>query len=128
MITISDFNIDVAEKDALAGISIAEMVIKDGLCAYGTSLANGRRVTCHSHSEGEEWYIILSGEGQIWTADTDNNQTVNKQVNTIKKGSTFCIYPGTAHQLIALTDLEFIFLCPTTHITSDRTFFDDLIN
>jgi len=126
VISISDFNIERAEKDQLAGISITEMVIKNGLCAYGTSLAKGKRVTCHSHGEGEEWYIILSGRGTIWTGDSDNDTVKNTRSDPIKSGSVFCIYPGTAHQLIALTDMEFIFLCPPTHITTDRTFFDDI--
>ncbi|WP_261369260.1 hypothetical protein [Yersinia mollaretii] len=51
----------------------------------------------------------------------------NKRVNGFAKGSVFCIYPNTAHQLIAKTAVEFIFLCPESHITHDRILFDDLV-
>ncbi|CNL04492.1 Uncharacterized conserved protein%2C contains double-stranded beta-helix domain [Yersinia enterocolitica] len=127
MINFSDFNCNNAIADNTVGISITNMIKKEGLRAYGTQLARGRCVGCHSHTEDEEWYIIISGEGAIWTADVMAGELKNKRVNGFAKGSVFCIYPNTAHQLIAKTAVEFIFLCPESHITHDRILFDDLV-
>ncbi|WP_261369261.1 cupin domain-containing protein [Yersinia mollaretii] len=69
MISFSDFNCNNAIADNTVGISITNMIKKEGLRAYGTQLARGRCVGCHSHTEDEEWYIIISGEGAIWTAE-----------------------------------------------------------
>ncbi|MFW5393493.1 cupin domain-containing protein, partial [Yersinia sp. 2544 StPb PI] len=127
MINISGFNYDNAIEDPVVGISIAEMFKKEGLQAYGTRVEQGKRVSCHSHAQDEEWYIILSGEGAIWTADVIDGELKNKRVDVFAKGSVFCIYPNTAHQLAAKTDVEFIFLCPQSHITRDRILFDDIV-
>jgi len=128
MIIFSDFADGKASKDALVGISITPMINKPGLNAYGTTLKSGERIGCHSHAEGEEWYVMLSGEGEIWTADVVDNNLADIRTDKISKGSVFCIYPDTAHQLLAKTDIELIFLCPESHLTTDRTLFADLIN
>ncbi|KOC88439.1 hypothetical protein [Winslowiella iniecta] len=128
MIIFSDFTDGKGSEDELVGISIAPMITQPGLNAYGTTLKMGKRVGCHSHAEGEEWYIILSGEGEIWTADVVDNSLKDRRIDQVSKGSVFCIYPYTAHQLLAKTDIELIFLCPESHITTDRTLFADLIN
>jgi len=128
MIIFSDFADGKGSEDALVGISISPMINKPGLNAYGTTIEMGKRVGCHSHAEGEEWYIILSGEGEIWTADVVDNSLKDNRIDKVSKGSVFCIYPETAHQLLAKTDIELIFLCPESHLTTDRTLLADLIN
>lgn len=127
MINFANFNDNNAIEDPLVGISIITMFKKVGLQAYGAKVGQGERVGCHSHTKGEEWYIILSGEGTIWTADVIAGALKNKRLDTFAKGSVFCIYPDTAHQLAATTDVEFIFLCPESHITHDRILFDNIV-
>ncbi|WP_145571656.1 cupin domain-containing protein [Yersinia bercovieri] len=126
MISFSDFNCNNAIADNMVGISITKMIKKEGLRAYGTQLVQGSRVGCHSHTDDEEWYIIISGEGAIWTADVIAGELKNKRVDSFAKGSVFCIYPNTAHQLTAKTDVELVFLCPESHITHDRILFKDI--
>ncbi|WP_145523023.1 cupin domain-containing protein [Yersinia rohdei] len=127
MINFSEFNFNNSIADNVVGISFTEMFNKGGLRAYGTKVEQGNRVGCHYHTEGEEWYIIISGEGAIWTADVIAGMLKNKRVDKFTKGTVFCIYPNTAHQLIASTDVEFVFLCPQSHLTYDRILFDDLV-
>ena len=80
MIIFSDFADGKGSEDALVGISISPMINKPGLNAYGTTIEMGKRVGCHSHAEGEEWYIILSGEGEIWTADVGDNSLKDNRI------------------------------------------------
>lgn len=128
MIQFSEFNSAGGKEDQQVGISISSMVKKEGLNAYGTTIGQGRKIGCHSHAQGEEWYIILSGEGEIWTADIMDGKLINSMVNKVAQGSVFCIYANTAHQLVAKSDLALIFLCPESHITCDRTLYADLVN
>lgn len=126
MIDVAEFNTLNAKNDPRVNIAIAGLIQKQGINAWGSEIKRGHRVGCHSHSVGEEWYIVLSGEGEIWTADVKGGELYNKRRDLVKAGSVFCIYPGTAHQLRATSDLKFIFLCPSSHLASDRTLFEDL--
>ncbi|AHM73477.1 cupin domain-containing protein [Yersinia hibernica] len=128
MIKFSNFNSHKIKEDLAVGISIIEMFKKEGLQAYGTTIDQGKYVGCHSHAEGEEWYIILSGQGSIWTADDIDGILTYYREDKFNKCSVFCIYPNTAHQLIAQTTVEFIFLCPESHITYDRHMFEDIFS
>ncbi|KGA45912.1 Uncharacterised protein [Yersinia frederiksenii] len=78
MINFSEFNSNNAIEDNMVGIAFTEMFKKNGLRAYGTRVKQGKRVGCHSHVKGEEWYIIISGEGAIWTADVIAGTLKNK--------------------------------------------------
>ncbi|CNK74408.1 Uncharacterised protein [Yersinia frederiksenii] len=69
MINFSEFSTNNAIEDNMVGIAFTEMFKKNGLRAYGTRVKQGTRVGCHSHVKDEEWYIIIFGEGAIWTAD-----------------------------------------------------------
>ncbi|HDL7748634.1 TPA: cupin domain-containing protein [Yersinia enterocolitica] len=126
MMIFSNFGGNKIKEDHVVGISIIEMFKKKGLQAYGTIIDQGKYVGCHSHTEGEEWYIILSGEGSIWTADVIEGILKNHREDKFSKGSVFCIYPNTAHQLTAKTTVEFVFLCPESHITDDRYMFENI--
>lgn len=128
MINFSEFNSNNAIEDNMVGIAFTEMFKKNGLRAYGARVKQGKRVGCHSHVKGEEWYIIISGEGAIWTADVIAGTLKNKRIDKFSKGTVFCIYPNTVHQLTAKTDVEFVFLCPESHISHDRILFDDIAN
>jgi uncharacterized cupin superfamily protein len=126
MIKFNDFCTTDAKKDNAVGISIKEMIQNNGLHAYATALEEGNKVRCHSHHKGEEWYIILSGEGTIFTSDVKEDVLGVTTETTFKKGSIFCILPDTAHQLCAHTKVELIFLCPPAHLSFDRTGFADI--
>ncbi|QUG74975.1 cupin domain-containing protein [Erwinia sp. E602] len=128
MIDIAEFTTLNAKTDPAVNIAISRLISKQGINACGSEIKRGHRIGCHSHTVGEEWYIVLSGEGEIWTADVKGQQLHKKRVNPVKAGSVFCIYPSTAHQMRAITDLSFLFLCPESHVSSDRTLFDDLID
>jgi mannose-6-phosphate isomerase-like protein (cupin superfamily) len=115
-----------AVVDPLVGIGIAELARGETLRSFGTRMAEGKKVGCHAHSQGDEWYIILSGEGTIFLADTDGKNLVNREQYPVKTGDVFCIPQGKAHQLKAVSQLDLIFLCPESHLASDREMFADM--
>jgi uncharacterized cupin superfamily protein len=86
----------------------------------------GTKVSCHVHTQGDEWYSMLDGEGVIYLADLVDGGLKNKRHYPVKKGDTFCISGNTAHQLYAKTQLDFIFLCPDSHLGTDRIVLNDL--
>ena len=112
--------------DPVVGIGIAELARGENLRSFGTRMGEGKKVGCHAHSHGDEWYIILSGEGVIFLADTAGKDLVNKEQHLVKTGDVFCIPEGKAHQLKATSQLDLIFLCPESHLASDRTMFADM--
>jgi quercetin dioxygenase-like cupin family protein len=118
--------IGAAKLDPAVGIAIATLSRGQQLTIFGTRMQAGKKVSCHSHSEGEEWYIILSGKGLIYLADEDKSTLTNQRSHFVTKGDVFCIHPHTAHQLVADTDLDLIFLCPESHLSTDRLMFGDL--
>ncbi|WP_447883991.1 cupin domain-containing protein [Serratia fonticola] len=118
--------LSTAKLDPAVGIAIATLANGHQLTSFGTRMQAGKKVSCHSHSEGEEWYIIMSGNGLIYLADEDKGTLTNQRSHFVTKGDVFCIHPHTAHQLVAGTDLDLIFLCPESHLSTDRLMFDDL--
>lgn len=126
MIKFNEFSTDGAEEDSAVGISIKEMIQGNGLHAYATAIDEGEKVGCHCHHQGDEWYIILSGKGTIFTSEVREGVLSKISEHTFMKGSIFCILPGTAHQLRAETKVELIFLCPPAHLSFDRTGFNDI--
>lgn len=126
MIEFSNFSVNDAKRDASVGISIKRLIEKKGLNAYATAISAGKKITCHSHSEGEEWYVILSGEGDIWTGDVAGAKVTNVEKEKFSAGCIFCIYQNTAHQLTASSDVKMIFLCPESHLSHDRSSFEDI--
>lgn len=126
MINFSDFHIDGAVKDSAVGISIQNLITGKEQNLYATVIEEGHRVGCHCHHDGDEWYIILSGEGSVFTAEVNDGTLGETQETAFKRGSTFRISPDTAHQLVAYTRVELLFLCPPTHLTHDRTGFKNI--
>jgi mannose-6-phosphate isomerase-like protein (cupin superfamily) len=121
MIEFSNFSTDGATKDNSVGISIKHVIDKKGLNAYATLIGAGNKVVCHSHSQGEEWYIILSGDGEIWSGDVVDNEVTNIKKENFSKGCIFCIYQNTAHQLTARNESLSIILCNCHPIKGDRS-------
>lgn len=126
MIDFSRFSTDGAAKDNVVGISIKRMIEREDMSAYATFISAGKKVGCHCHSKGDEWYIILSGDGEICTGDVVDNKVTNIKKEKFSKGCIFCIHQNTAHQLVAHNDVELIFLCPESHLSHDRVCFEDI--
>lgn len=118
--------IGAAKLDKAVGIAIATLAQGQNLTSFGTRMQAGKKVSCHSHSDGEEWYIILSGKGRIFLANEHKGTLSNQRTHFVTEGDVFCIHAHTAHQLLADTDLDLIFLCPESHLSTDRLMFDDL--
>lgn len=116
-----------AIHDPIAGIRIAPLQKGAQLNSFGTRMDKGTKVTCHVHTQGDEWYSVLDGEGVIYLADYVEGNLINQRHFPVKKGDTFCISENTAHQLFAKTQLDFVFLCPNSHLGADRIVVADLI-
>lgn len=122
-------NLDLATIDPKVGIGIFNLEKGEELQSFGTRMKAGTHVGCHSHQEGDEWYIILDGQGIMHLADVKEGKLTNKREEKVQKGDVLCVKENTGHQLQATTELDLIFLCPTSHLSSDRIMFDDgLIN
>lgn len=115
-----------SKLDPLVGISIASLAEGQELSSFGTRMEAGKKVSCHAHSKGEEWYFILAGEGDIFLADVDSGTLSNRREHKVNTGDIFCIQPNTAHQLRANSQLDLIFICPKSHLETDRVVFPDL--
>lgn len=126
MITIAHFSTTNSIADTNVGISITHLIKTEGMNAYATTIHAGEKIGCHAHNEGDEWYIILSGTGKIWTGDVIENHVSNIIVNDFSRGCVFCIGPKTAHQLVAIEHVELLFLCSASHLLGDRICFADL--
>ncbi|MEY4476352.1 MAG: hypothetical protein RL248_2119 [Pseudomonadota bacterium] len=118
--------IEKAVIDPLVGIAITELAKGEKLNSFGTRMEVGKKVGCHAHTHGDEWYIILSGEGTIFLGDIEKQILVNIRSHKVKTGDIFCIPQKTAHQLQANSQLDLIFLCPESHLSADRMMFPDM--
>lgn len=119
--------IEEAVYDPVAGIRIARLQEGSEINSFGTRMDKGVKVSCHVHRQGDEWYSILNGEGTIYLADLVEGNLLNKRHFFARTGDVFCIVANTAHQIYAHTQLDLIFYCPDTHISSDRVIMEDLI-
>ena len=118
-----------AKPDDHVGIAIAPLSAGNDFCLFSAEIKSGHKVGCHYHTEGEEIYSILSGEGIIYTANVDNSGTVEEiKAHAVTSGDSFTIEPGTAHQLQATSDLVLMFVCPPSHIDSDRIMLPSMIS
>ncbi|MCK7068941.1 cupin domain-containing protein [Enterobacter bugandensis] len=116
-----------AVHDPIAGIRIAPLQNGTTMNSFGTRMDAGTKVSCHLHTDGDEWYSILDGDGEMYLADLVDGVLTNKRHFSVTKGDTFCITQNTAHQLRAISQLDFIFLCPDSHLGNDRLIQPDLI-
>lgn len=115
-----------AKYDPVAGIKIAGLDTGADMNSFGTRMNKGTKVSCHAHADGDEWYSILDGEGELFLADIRETKLVNHRSVRVSRGTVFCIPQKTAHQLRAHTQLDFIFICPDTHLGADRIVLPDL--
>lgn len=119
-----------AIPDVLAGISHAALCGTEEFRLHVTRLEPGTRVKAHRHMEGEELYIIVSGEGLLYTGTVDENaQTDWTEPLAVSPGDTFCIRPKQVHQLhnTGSEPLVLIFGCPDAHLGADRFIVPDYV-
>ena len=113
--------LDRAKTDENVGIAIAPLSSGNDFCLYSAEIKQGNKVGCHYHTEGEEVYSILSGDGIIYTAVVDEEGQLGEIASrSVSTGDSFTIQAGTAHQLKASSDLVLMFVCPPEHLGSDR--------
>lgn len=117
-----------AKYDSAVGIAVFPLSTGTYLSCFGTRMAAGKKVGCHSHRHGDEWYVIINGEGDMYLADVDlKGNVTNRRIIPVIKGSAFVIPENTAHQLVAKTELDLVFLCPNNHLSDDRYIHDLLV-
>ncbi|MET4694483.1 cupin domain-containing protein [Endozoicomonas lisbonensis] len=110
-----------AQKDNSVGISIAPLSSGNEFCLFSTEMKEGHKVGCHYHKEGDEIYSILSGEGIIYTATVgDMGEVEDICFRPVTAGDSFTVPAGVAHQLKATSDMVLLFVCPPSHLNSDR--------
>jgi mannose-6-phosphate isomerase-like protein (cupin superfamily) len=107
-----------ARQDTTAGISIASLAGDDSFRIYVAEIPPGDSVNEHLHEKGIELYYIETGEGTMYTTLSKKSRITTP----VKKGDTFKIEPGQAHQLVntGSTPLRLLFVCPATHLSTDR--------
>ena len=66
-----------AKKDDRVGISIAPLSSGSDFCLFSAEIKKGNKVGCHYHTEGDEIYSVLSGEGIIYTGSIDDDGNVD---------------------------------------------------
>ena len=117
-----------AKNDHNVGIAIAPLSTGKDFCLFSAEIKEGNKVGCHYHTQGEEVYSILSGNGVIYTAVVDDKGHVGEIASShVSTGDNFTINAGTAHQLKATSNLVLMFVCPPEHLNSDRIMLPCLI-
>ncbi len=101
-----------AIPDLLAGISHAALCGTEEFRLHVTRLEPGTRVKAHRHMEGEELYIIVSGEGLLYTGTVDESAQTEQVHQLHNTGSG---------------PLVLIFGCPDSHLGADRSIVPDYV-
>ncbi len=138
-----------ATVDPAVGIAHGELAGNAAYRLHVTRLQPGAKVKAHFHGEGGEEYLILNGEGTLYTGKIIKDAFQEHYVpsvcqfshvplsfpaivdwNTpllVKAGDTFSIAAGTVHQLhnTGSQTLDLIFGCPDSHLSNDRVVVDD---
>lgn len=114
-----------AKKDDTVGISHS-IVSSGGKLGYHVASIE-KNVSAHVHMEGDEIYHILEGEGEmmIGKAVVERGEVIDvdwEKSYPVKKNDVFNIPEGYAHTLknTPNSDLIIGFICPHTHLTTDR--------
>ena len=87
------------------------------------ALAPKKMIAPHYHTEGDDFFAILSGEGLLYTAEfsEDRKTRVNIKKTPLKAGDVYAIPPGVIHGIenTGNTDLCILNCAPPTHLTTD---------
>jgi oxalate decarboxylase/phosphoglucose isomerase-like protein (cupin superfamily) len=103
-----------------------------GCAAYSTHVAQiPSQVGCHYHSQGDEDYAVVQGQGILFFGKVEGQQVMPEAWRSIAvtTGDSFVIPEGFAHQLRRTGDEDLIILfgCPDSHLddTADRFMLPD---
>jgi quercetin dioxygenase-like cupin family protein len=111
-----------APLDPKVNIKIAPLAGDETMTIYSTMLKPKSQVTAHVHSQGVELYHIVKGQGEIYTGRLNDQEVSWNLPKKVQEGDVFAIEAGIVHQLknTGQEDLLLVFVCPPTHLTSDR--------
>ncbi|MFZ5643688.1 MAG: cupin domain-containing protein [Bacillota bacterium] len=115
--------IAAAKLDPAVGIRIAHLTGSESFSFFGAEIAPHKRIAAHYHKSGEEIYLLIEGEGIMYTGKPDMSGKVEWNPPLIlKKGDSFTISQGEVHQLFNDSDNRIIvvFGCPASHLSTDR--------
>lgn len=108
--------------DPDAGINHAPLAGNADYRLHITVLKPGNCILMHVHRLGSEHYIVMEGEGTIYIGSEIPHTNLAKVEHSyaVRKGDTFEIQPGQAHQLVnsGSNDLLLIFGCPDSHLSN----------
>lgn len=119
--------VNKGKKDNAVGISLAHLAGTNDFSLYCTEISANSRVGAHYHTNGTEFYQIVSGEGNIYVGTPLKSGTVHwDEPANVRKGDFFMIDEGQVHQLHNTIDedLVVVFGCANSHITTDRVMVD----
>ncbi|MBV8048592.1 MAG: cupin domain-containing protein [Paludibacterium sp.] len=110
--------------DPEAGIPIAALTSCDALTFYLSDIPPQGTVHAHAHSQGDEVYLILSGQGCLYRqAPGEERQSVS-----VAAGDLLRVPAEQVHQLVNLGEqpLRLLFVCRASHLSDDRVLHQDL--
>ncbi|MFH2028204.1 MAG: cupin domain-containing protein [Nanoarchaeota archaeon] len=116
--------LEKAELDEKVGIRHAIVADGDELGMHIAEIHD--HVNAHVHMKGDEIYLILKGKGEMHTAKF--GEVINwDEPKIVEKDDVFVIGEKQVHHLknIGDTPLVISFICPHTHLTTDRKIIDN---
>lgn len=120
-----------AAFDTSVGIAHAPLAGDAACRLHVTRLLPDAKVKAHRHGQGEEFYIITSGRGSLYTGRMADTDILWNDITTVRSGDTFVISAGTVHQLHNTDENEplvLIFVCPDSHLAEDREVVADFVS
>jgi len=105
--------------DASVGIKIARLAGDRQFASYLTVIDAGHAVKAHYHTQGDEHYHILEGEGEVMLKDV---HTLQEKILFVRQQQSFVVTANTWHQLknTGSEPLVLMFSCPESHLGTDR--------
>ncbi|HBV97199.1 MAG: hypothetical protein JL50_09005 [Peptococcaceae bacterium BICA1-7] len=112
-----------AELDPAVGIRIAHLSGSEQFSFYGAEIAPHKRIAAHYHKSGSEIYLLIEGEGIMYTGKPDSSGRVDwNPPLTLSRGDCFTVNQGEVHQLFNNSGDRaiIVFGCPAAHLSTDR--------
>ena len=116
-----------AKRDETVGIRITKLTGNDTVAIYAAEIDGYKRVGAHYHTEGIELYQVVEGTGSIYIGLPKSDGEVDwKEPVAVVAGDCFTVNAGEVHQLVnsSSKQLIIVFVCPYSHISTDRTVVD----
>lgn len=92
---------------------------------YALSMPAYAKQPAHYHRQGDDVFVVLSGEGELLLADLDHDhQPLSPRIFKLNPGDTYFVPPQTVHAIHNLSDQPFVFLnlAPESHVADDVVF------